>query len=161
MVHVQKWDGKETSLVREVSGSALTLVSAQLKQIHTYMCACFHASVCISVVFELFFSLHHRHSQWEMSYAHVATRRQSKTTLSPLPSPTYISWSPPPPLTPITPTQSHTKQTHCKGVDSFNVPSSSMFSINVTVDCGPFPTATFSPCLSLYTVVHSTVRNTE
>merc|ERR1719268_230240 len=25
MVHIQKWDGKETSLVREVSGSALTL----------------------------------------------------------------------------------------------------------------------------------------
>lgn len=28
MVHVQKWDGKETSLVREISGNALTLVSA-------------------------------------------------------------------------------------------------------------------------------------
>jgi len=25
MVHVQKWDGKETSLVREVNGNALTL----------------------------------------------------------------------------------------------------------------------------------------
>ncbi|XP_046875806.1 fatty acid-binding protein, heart [Hypomesus transpacificus] len=25
MVHVQKWDGKETTLVREVSGNALTL----------------------------------------------------------------------------------------------------------------------------------------
>ncbi|XP_042291338.1 fatty acid-binding protein, heart [Thunnus albacares] len=25
MVHIQKWDGKETSLVREVSGNALTL----------------------------------------------------------------------------------------------------------------------------------------
>lgn len=28
MVHVQKWDGKETSLVREVDGNTLTLVSA-------------------------------------------------------------------------------------------------------------------------------------
>lgn len=28
LVHVQKWDGKETSLVREVNGNNLTLVSA-------------------------------------------------------------------------------------------------------------------------------------
>lgn len=28
MVHVQKWDGKETSLVREVDGNNLTLVGA-------------------------------------------------------------------------------------------------------------------------------------
>lgn len=26
MVHIQKWDGKETNLVREVKGNALTLV---------------------------------------------------------------------------------------------------------------------------------------
>uniref|UniRef100_A0A8C6WLA6 Cellular retinoic acid-binding protein 1 n=1 Tax=Neogobius melanostomus TaxID=47308 RepID=A0A8C6WLA6_9GOBI len=29
LVHVQKWDGKETSLVREVNGNALTLVNTQ------------------------------------------------------------------------------------------------------------------------------------
>lgn len=29
MVHVQKWDGKETTLVREVSGNALELVSTE------------------------------------------------------------------------------------------------------------------------------------
>lgn len=34
MVHMQRWDGKETSLVREVSGDDLTLVSAHTKNIY-------------------------------------------------------------------------------------------------------------------------------
>uniref|UniRef100_A0A3Q3QZ12 Cellular retinoic acid-binding protein 1 n=1 Tax=Monopterus albus TaxID=43700 RepID=A0A3Q3QZ12_MONAL len=31
MVHIQRWDGKETSLVREVDGNTLTLVSVHTK----------------------------------------------------------------------------------------------------------------------------------
>ncbi|KAG8005181.1 Fatty acid-binding protein, partial [Nibea albiflora] len=34
MVHIQKWDGKETSLVREIDGNALTLVSTRSKCAH-------------------------------------------------------------------------------------------------------------------------------
>lgn len=34
MVHVQKWDGKETMLVREVNGNKLTLVSAPQQRSH-------------------------------------------------------------------------------------------------------------------------------
>lgn len=34
MVHVQKWDGKETTLVREVNGNNLTLVSAPQQRSH-------------------------------------------------------------------------------------------------------------------------------
>lgn len=40
MVHIQRWDGKETSLVREVNGNALTLVSVHTKSIH-------FTSVCV------------------------------------------------------------------------------------------------------------------
>uniref|UniRef100_A0A8D0AL62 Cellular retinoic acid-binding protein 1 n=1 Tax=Sander lucioperca TaxID=283035 RepID=A0A8D0AL62_SANLU len=67
MVHVQKWDGKETSLVREVNGNALTLVSAHTK--------CVHLTICVFIAFFLtvFLSLHHRHFQLEMSFANVTT----------------------------------------------------------------------------------------
>lgn len=36
MVHIQKWDNKETSLVREVEGNTLTLVSSQADCICSY-----------------------------------------------------------------------------------------------------------------------------
>lgn len=42
MVHIQKWDGKETSLVREVNGNALTLVGTST---HDKYLACM--SVCL------------------------------------------------------------------------------------------------------------------
>lgn len=46
MVHIQKWDGKETSLVREVNGNALTLVSARTKCVHTHT-----APVCVCLLY--------------------------------------------------------------------------------------------------------------
>lgn len=42
LVHVQKWDGKETSLVRVVDGNSLTLVSAACATYRAVnlLCAC-------------------------------------------------------------------------------------------------------------------------
>ena len=43
LVHVQKWDGKETSLVREVTDNTLLLVSRR------YLCSCFRGMVCVCI----------------------------------------------------------------------------------------------------------------
>lgn len=44
MVHVQRWDRKETTLVREVNGNNLTLVSAQQQcaRVSTFNVILFH-----------------------------------------------------------------------------------------------------------------------
>lgn len=74
LVHIQKWDGKETTLVREVNGNALTLVSAHTNSyIITSVCVC----VCCILTLSLSLSLHHRPSHSEKSLVNVAMRRQS------------------------------------------------------------------------------------
>lgn len=40
LIHVQKWDGKETTLVREVDGNSLTLVSTACASSTTELIAC-------------------------------------------------------------------------------------------------------------------------
>uniref|UniRef100_A0AAQ4P4T3 Cellular retinoic acid-binding protein 1 n=1 Tax=Gasterosteus aculeatus aculeatus TaxID=481459 RepID=A0AAQ4P4T3_GASAC len=55
LVHVQKWDGKETSLVRSVEGNALTLVSALTAPVCTVRYV--RCSYCaLTALFSLFLS---------------------------------------------------------------------------------------------------------
>uniref|UniRef100_A0A671U6Z2 Cellular retinoic acid-binding protein 1 n=1 Tax=Sparus aurata TaxID=8175 RepID=A0A671U6Z2_SPAAU len=74
LVHIQRWDGKETSLVREVNGNALTLVSTHTKCIHLL-------SVCVCIVgfLNIFVCFYRRRSNSETSLAHVFMRGQSNT----------------------------------------------------------------------------------
>lgn len=71
LVHIQKWDGKETSLVREVDGDALTLVSSAPTRQHTHILFLYCCSF-ITLVDRLP-CLHDRHSQSETLYPYVAT----------------------------------------------------------------------------------------
>lgn len=76
LVHIQRWDGRETSLVREVNGNALTLVSAHTECIHLLSV---RVCVCVGSFFNLFVCFHHRHSNSETSFAHVTMSGQSNT----------------------------------------------------------------------------------
>lgn len=105
---------------------------------NSYICVLTFLRMCAFVEFELSFSLHHRRLHSEMSSAHVATRRQSNVTLSPLPSSisTCISWRPAPP-------QTHTKQTPHIDYAMSLFPLCSVLTLLLTV------TPIFSPYFSL------------
>lgn len=83
MVHVQKWDDKETTLVREVNDKSLTLVSA----LAWCFTICRHVPGCI---------VSHsnslcRHSHLEKSFARAVMKRQSKNPTPKPPASAYLS----------------------------------------------------------------------
>lgn len=81
MVHVQKWDDKETTLVREVSDKSLTLVSAPT----WCFTICRHVPGCI-VSNSLC-----RHSHLEKSSARAIMKRHSKNPIPKPPASAYVS----------------------------------------------------------------------
>lgn len=133
MVHVQKWNGKETSLVREVSGNALTLVSARTKCART-RCTCMCVCVCciLTVALSPITDTHTRRSHL---HAWLREGRVNPNTKS-LQRLQYLCQLKPCTSNSLTPPQPRPSKPLVWLLPiPLNVPSYCMFSIKITADC--------------------------